>query len=202
MKAWAAVGLVVLIGLGLYFAFRDSGPEKTPQDYKIDTLVAYQRHLRDSMQGVVDDRARERDSALKVSDARGDSIVASKVRQSILRDSIEALIGSAPTAFTFDSARCNIALRLSLQENGELTQQRDICARDRQELRQQLVKDSTEFRQAIAKLIFNTKELEGAVRYEREKPRPCKVDLLVVKPKCGTAMATTGLLGLLLGLLN
>jgi hypothetical protein len=193
-----AAGLI--IALLLIFRFNPK-PEKTPQDYKIDTLLADQQHLKDSMLAAMDSVAHERDSVMRLSDSRGDSIEESRARQRVLSDSLTKLIGALPT-YTYDSATCNLALRLSLAEKGEVTEQRDICARDRDDLRQQIASDSTEFRQAIARLIFNIDTLTDAVWYERQKPRPCRVDLLIVKPKCGPALASTGILGLLIGLLN
>ena len=203
--SWIVLTVIALIvGGAAYLSFK--GAEKsTEQDRITDSLLATHEAEKIKLKEIVNDLVTRQDSILRLSDARSDTISRMRRSQKVLRDSISEIIGVNPIAFTFDSARCNLALRLSRQESQSLTDERDICERDRLSLRQQLTEDSTEFRQAMARAIFRLDTTTNALWYEKTKPRPCymELDLVLAKPrlKCGPTVAASGLAGLLVGLL-
>ena len=204
---WSLVAAVVLVAL--IWAIRQGPNTRTEQDVVTDSLIATNLRVLRMALDSLNKTAHERDSVLRLSDARGDSITALQDDVNALDDSLEAVLGDLAKApqptYSLDSAACNVALRLALRQREIIANQRDICASDRQSLREQLIRDSTEHRQQVARLLYRLDSTDKALIWERKKPRPCRVEFnfVLAKPtmSCGAAMGTSGGLGLLFGLL-
>ncbi len=176
---WVAFGLLALAVVALWrFWPQSHGP--TVQDIRTDSLIASHERFKREVLAELEAAQHERDSVLRLSDKRGDSIRVLSRKQKLLHDSLTDLIGSYTTPV--DSAKCNLALSLSLREGKLLRDERDVCATDRTSLRHQLVQDSTQHRQDIAHMIFRTDSLQDALWYEKNKPHGWHLKVDGAKP--------------------